>query len=113
MPGVAHSWDKHAYLGAVGVGIGTSMGFAAPFLFTPAYFCHYTGKVPIRKMVCILLVYQYLILASRGAGAQSVTVKASGCGFDPRSKKINIKYLFKFIFPFRLLLLWCQGKVRC
>ena len=58
MPGVAHSWDKHAYLGAVGVGIGTSMGFAAPFLFTPAYFCHYTGKVPIRKMVCILLVYQ-------------------------------------------------------
>ena len=33
---------------------------------------------------------------SRGAGAQSVTVKSNGCGFDPRSRK----YLFKFIFPF-------------
>ena len=36
--------------------------------------------------------------ASRGARAQSVTVNATGCGFDPHSK-CNI-YL-KFIFPCR------------
>ena len=33
--------------------------------------------------------------ASRGTGAQSVTVKATGCGFDP-----HFKSLFKCIFSF-------------
>ena len=28
-----------------------------------------------------------LVEASRGAGAQSVTVKSTGCGFDPHSMK--------------------------
>ena len=32
---------------------------------------------------------------SRGAGAQSVTAKPTGCGFD-----LEMKYLLKFIFPF-------------
>ncbi|CAH2106489.1 unnamed protein product [Euphydryas editha] len=44
-------WPKRVYLGALAVGIGTSIGFASPFLYTPAYFCHYTGKVPIKKMI--------------------------------------------------------------
>ena len=35
--------------------------------------------------------------ASRGAAAQSVTVKPTGCGFDPLEE---MKYLLKFIFPF-------------
>ena len=35
-------------------------------------------------------------MASRGAGAQNVTVNATGSGFDPE----EMKYLFKFIFPF-------------
>ncbi|XP_047529734.1 protein I'm not dead yet-like [Vanessa atalanta] len=45
------NWPKNVYLGAVAVGIGTSMGFMSPFLYTPAYFCHYTGKVPIKRMI--------------------------------------------------------------
>ena len=32
------------------------------------------------------------------AGAQIVTVKPTGCGFDPYSRRL--KYLLKFIFPF-------------
>ena len=28
--------------------------------------------------------------ASRGAGAQSVTVKPNGYGFDPHSRRLNI-----------------------
>ena len=36
--------------------------------------------------------------ASRGAGAQSVTVNASGCGFDPHSRKWNIYSNFYFHF---------------
>ena len=38
------------------------------------------------------------IEASRGAEAQSVTVKPTGCGFDPYVEEM--KYLLKFIFPF-------------
>ncbi|CAG5031629.1 unnamed protein product [Parnassius apollo] len=44
-------WPKHVYLGALGVGLSSSMTFLFPFLYTPAYFCHYTGKVPMKKMV--------------------------------------------------------------
>ena len=36
--------------------------------------------------------------ASRGAGAQSVTVKSTGCGFD--SPLEEMKYLLKFKYPF-------------
>ena len=39
-----------------------------------------------------------LVEANRSGGAQSVTVKPSGCGFDLYSREM--KYLFKFIFPF-------------
>ena len=35
--------------------------------------------------------------ARRGAAAQGVTVKPTGCGFDPHEE---MKYLLKFIFPF-------------
>ena len=37
------------------------------------------------------------IEASGGAGAQSVTIKPTGCGFDPLEE---MKYLLKFIFSF-------------
>ena len=38
------------------------------------------------KIIKILFVLE----ASRGAGAQSVTVKLTGCGFDPHSRRSNI-----------------------
>ena len=38
-----------------------------------------------------------IVEASRGAGAQGLTVKPPGCGFDPHTE---VKYLLKFIFPF-------------
>ena len=31
-----------------------------------------------------------MIEASRGVGAQNVTVKPTGCGFDPHSRRCNI-----------------------
>ena len=40
----------------------------------------------------------YYSEASRGAAARSVTVKPTGCGFDPPLEEM--KYLLKFIFPF-------------
>ena len=36
--------------------------------------------------------------SSRGAGAQSVTVKSTGCGFDPHPRKINIYLHLYFHF---------------
>ena len=36
--------------------------------------------------------------ASRGAGAQSVTVKPTGCGFDLRSRRWNIYLILYFHF---------------
>ncbi|XP_028158353.1 tonoplast dicarboxylate transporter-like [Ostrinia furnacalis] len=44
-------WQGKLYLAALGVGVGSSLGFMLPFLYTPAYFCHYTGKVPVLKMI--------------------------------------------------------------
>ena len=47
------------------------------------------------------LIFDDLILLSVdscGAEAQSVTVKSTGCGFDPHSSKV--KYLYTFIFSF-------------
>ena len=41
------------------------------------------------------------MIASRGAGAQSVTVKWTGCGFDSRGnpRKCNIYLYFNFFAP--------------
>ena len=39
-----------------------------------------------------------IVEASRGAGAQSVTVKPTGCGFDPPSRRWNIYLLLYFHF---------------
>ncbi|KPJ02747.1 hypothetical protein RR46_09950 [Papilio xuthus] len=39
-------WPKRVYIGALGVGVASSMTFMFPFLNTPAYFCNTTGKVP-------------------------------------------------------------------
>ena len=38
------------------------------------------------------------IETSRGAGAQSVTAKSTGCGFDPYSRKRNISLHLYFHF---------------
>ena len=35
----------------------------------------------------VLYHYYYCLEASRGAAAQSVTVKLTGCGFDPHSRR--------------------------
>ena len=42
-------------------------------------------------------IVRYLTEASRGAGAQSVTAKLTGCGVDLE----EMKYILKFIFLFR------------
>ena len=41
-------------------------------------------------------------MASRGAGAQSVTVKTTGCGFDPHTRRWNI-YLNLYFHFFALV----------
>ena len=43
-----------------------------------------------------------MLEASRGAGAQSVTVKSTCCGFDPHSRKLNI-YLHLYFHVFALV----------
>ena len=48
------------------------------------------------KNICNKYI-KFLWETSRGACAQSVTVKSTGCGFDPHSRKWNI---YTFIFPF-------------
>lgn len=53
----SHPWPSKVYVGALGVGVGCSFGYMFPFMYTPAYFCHYTGKVPVKKMVCIDLEF--------------------------------------------------------
>ncbi|CAK1547124.1 unnamed protein product [Leptosia nina] len=45
------AWDTHKYSAILAAGMGTSYGFMMPFLYTPAYFCHFTGKVPKKKMI--------------------------------------------------------------
>ncbi|XP_059045342.1 protein I'm not dead yet-like [Achroia grisella] len=63
-------WPSKAYLGALAVGIGSSFGFMSPFLYTPGYFCHNTGKVPRIKMakysfissiICLIVLWLALI----------------------------------------------------
>ena len=62
-------------------------------------------------MTVVTYIYEYrekiyiLVLeASRGAGAQSVTVKSTGCEFDPHLRKW---YIYIFISSF-----CCRGKAR-
>ncbi|CAH0579074.1 unnamed protein product [Chrysodeixis includens] len=64
-------WPVKTYVVALAVGIGTAFGFCFPFRYTPAYFCHSTGKVPILKMamysfcsvwICILTLWFYLVV---------------------------------------------------
>ena len=44
------------------------------------------------------LIVIFILEASRGAGAQSETIKLSGCGFDPHSRKWNIYLRLCFHF---------------
>ena len=57
-----------------------------------------------RKKVCLYLLIYVCVLcdASRGAGAQSVTVKSTGCGFDPHSRRLCI-YLNVYFHFFALV----------
>ena len=41
----------------------------------------------VQCFITIMYAIKNLIGVSSGAGAQSVTVKSTGCGFDPYSKK--------------------------
>ena len=61
----------------------------------------FLGQSQIRRDLNLL---QHLILfeVSRGAGAQSVTVKSTGCLFDPHSRKRNI-YLHLYFHFFALV----------
>ncbi|XP_045772304.1 protein I'm not dead yet-like [Maniola jurtina] len=61
-------WTNNNYLAALAVGIGSSLGFAAPFLYTPAYFCHYTGKVPKKQMIKYAIGSAIICFIILGAG---------------------------------------------
>ena len=50
----------------------------------------------------LVFIYINMIEASRSAGAQSVTEKSTGCGFDPHSRKLNI-YLHLYFHFFALV----------
>ena len=52
----------------------------------------------VSRIIILYLTFE----ASRGAGAQSVTVKSTGCGFDPHSRKLNI-YLHLYFHFFALV----------
>ncbi|XP_039754157.1 protein I'm not dead yet-like isoform X2 [Pararge aegeria] len=91
-------WSSNFYLGALIVGIGSSFGFAAPFLYTPAYFCHYTGKVPIKQMIkyaigsliiCIIVLwpaicfYAPIIWVDQSVGIKSYSLAPPAGGDAP------------------------------
>ncbi|KAJ8728076.1 hypothetical protein PYW08_016461 [Mythimna loreyi] len=44
-------WPTHYFLPALGIGLASNLGFCVPFRYSPAYYCHHTGKVPILRMV--------------------------------------------------------------
>ncbi|XP_053611961.1 protein I'm not dead yet-like [Plodia interpunctella] len=44
-------WVTKMFRPALTVGIASSFGYISPFLYTPAYFCYHTGKVPRRAML--------------------------------------------------------------
>ena len=50
----------------------------------------------------IILLYSIYIEASRGAEAQSMMIKPTGCGFDPHSRRWNI-YLHSYFHFFALV----------
>ena len=61
----------------------------------------------LNKLFCFVFlsgadvdIFLIMTSASRGAAAQSVTVKPTGCGFGFVSPLEEMKYLLKFIFPF-------------
>ena len=45
----------------------------------------------------------------RGAGAQSVTAKPTGYGFDPRDTQEDEIFTYIYI---SISMLWCRGKAR-
>ena len=46
-----------------------------------------TGNNVIILIACKKSTKLLLCMAGRGAGAQSVTVKPTGCGFDPHTRR--------------------------
>ena len=44
--------------------------------------CHFS---PVKEIKCYIMYY--LLKEDSGAVAQSVTVKQTGCGFDPHSRR--------------------------
>ena len=61
------------------------------------------------RYLMFLILYHAILIhdilyfeAGRGADAQSVTVKSTGCGFDPHSRKWNI-YLHLYLHLFALV----------
>ena len=46
------------------------------------------------KFIAFSIYYLYNVYAGRGAEAQIVTVKSTGRGFDPHSRKWNIYFHF-------------------
>ncbi|CAH0591550.1 unnamed protein product [Chrysodeixis includens] len=69
--GAVLPWPSKSYIGALAVGVASSFGFCFPFMYTPAYFCHHTGKVPIKKMfkysflavwICLIILWLALLL---------------------------------------------------
>ena len=47
---------------------------------------------------CLIHNYKKYLEVSRCAGAQSVTVYATDCGFDPHSRELNIYLILYFHF---------------
>ncbi|XP_031765312.2 protein I'm not dead yet-like [Galleria mellonella] len=85
-------WPTKSYLGALAVGIGSSFGFMSPFLYTPAYLCHNTGKVPMLKMakysflssvICLIILWLALVYWGpflwdpEDAGIQSIAISGA------------------------------------
>ena len=56
----------------------------------------------VLKFIQLNVSNNFYIEAIRGAGAQSVTVKPTGCGFDPHSRRWNI-YLNLYFHFFALV----------
>ena len=48
--------------------------------------------------------FKSIVEVGRGAAARSVTVKPTGCGFDPHSRRWNILKIYICISS-----LWCRG----
>ena len=65
--------------------------------------CYAQWAVVVLNRTCkILDFFKEKIEAGRGAGAQNVTVKSTGCWFDPHSRKWNM-YLHLYFHSFDLV----------